>query len=106
MTQSACFLSLLHEKCALSRTVILFSYFVLFATFLPGQTFTPKSSAVVSDQKYVKDKILVRFRPMTTAAAMQRAHSGIGSMVLGDSQLVVRLQLVQLAPSMSVHEAI
>jgi hypothetical protein len=56
--------------------------------------------------KYASDRILVRFRPGTSGAAMQAAHQAVGSKVMSEPAVVDRLQVVQLAANVSVREAI
>ena len=73
---------------------------------LRAQTFPQKSASVVQNQKYVQDRVLVRFRPAVSAADMQAAHAAAGFRVLNDVSVVDRLQVVQLAPGANVHDAI
>jgi subtilisin family serine protease len=73
---------------------------------LGAQTFPQKSAALLQSPKYVKDRILVRFRPAVSAADMQAAHAAAGFQVLSDVSVVDRLQVVQLAPGANVHDAI
>lgn len=100
------FRSSLRGKRRFWTALAVFSYLSLSSTLLHGQTFSPNSGAVAPGPKYVQDRILVRFRPATSAAAMQSAHIAAGSIVLRNFHVVDRLQVVQLAPGMSVHEAI
>lgn len=69
-----------------------------------AQTFPQKSAVQAS--KYMQDRILVRFRPATSAAEMQAAHTAVGFRVLSDFSAVDRLQMIQLAPGTNVHDAI
>ena len=56
--------------------------------------------------KYSNDRILVRFRPGTSAAAMQAAHQAAGFSVISEPPIVDRLHIVQLTNNVSVREAI
>lgn len=56
--------------------------------------------------KYSSDRILVRFRPGTSEAAMQAAHQANGSSVIKELPIVDRLHVVQLNKNLSVRDAI
>jgi subtilisin family serine protease len=92
---------------AYSWVVILFSCLSLLGpVFLSAQSFPQKSGAIAQGEKYVQDRVLVRFRPGASAADMNAVHVAAGFRVLSDSAVVDRLQVVQLAPGAKVHDAI
>lgn len=56
--------------------------------------------------EYVKDELLVRFKPNLPKSAIDQINATIGAQVLQEFQIVSNLQRVKLPPSLSVPEAI
>jgi fervidolysin-like protein len=87
---------------------LLVAALALFAHADRTQLRRPPAGVVdrTQEPKYRTDRVLVRFRPDATRAAMETAHHLVATRVLAEPAIVKHLQIVQLEQGVSVQEAL